>query len=371
MISWLIAVVVVLLLFLAAEGVSRMMVRRSPYYTWPPNYRMDLHLDPQVKIAGQTVVRVRSNERGERGGPVDAEAFQVLAVGGSAVECYLLDEPLTWTSVVEQKLKSSGMDRVRVGNIGMSGADSCLLHTFLGYVSPNYKSKLDVIIIMVGASDVLLWLTDGAPNDWKGDPNRHPLNEYFRAHPEVPLSWTVRGLGLTELWRRIRSRSKVDARHNVGKSLIKVRQFRQRAKRMISDTGSDPGQMFSRFRKYLALSIDQCKAISHRVIVVSQPCFTLPSYTAEQQQDFWNGSIGDPYKAEPEAYYTAELIADLMAQLRDHTRDGARAAGVEFVDATSTVVPNDRDHYNDQFHFKPVGAARLAEKMTEAILARK
>ena len=151
------------------EGLARLMIRRGRYFPWPPGSRLELNLDPRLKIGGQNTIHLKVNERGERGRSVDTGAFQVLAMGGSAVECYLLNEEQTWTAVLEKHLDYLGLTRVRVGNAGKSCVDSYVLSRMVRHMAPNYPERLDVLLIMVGASDVLRWLEAGAPEHWEGE----------------------------------------------------------------------------------------------------------------------------------------------------------------------------------------------------------
>lgn len=368
MLLYLTPLLLFILLPVLAEGAARLYIRRSRYYPWPPGYHLDMTLDPRVHIGGQTLVRLRANERGERGCPVASPAgtFRVLAVGGSAVECYLLDEASTWPAMLEKELRRAAprTQQVYVGNAGKSSVDSYVLTRMLRKLAPNYVPAVDVLLIMVGASDILRWLEAGAPAEWEGDTST-ALEAFLEVNPETVFGWRPRTLALAELWRRRRA-TQPQSRGNVGKSLLKARQFRQKATRVLEET-ADSGQMFRRFERYLAESIGLGRQFAQRVIVISQPCFTRSEYTPEELAGFWNGSIGDPYQREPDAFYSPQLIARLMRQLRDRAAAVAATEKVEFVDLCSGAIPDSVEQYYDQFHFTPEGAARVGALLAQVV----
>ena len=57
-----------------------------------------------------------------------------------------------------------------------------------------------------------------------------------------------------------------------------------------------------------------------------------------------------------------------MTQLTVQTKLVAQKAGVPCLDLSSGVIPNDRSHYYDQFHFTPKGAAVAGSIAAEMIL---
>src|SRR5260370_3120425 len=132
---------------------------------------MEIRADPEAFPELERRVRFDINADGERGGDVrDGEdgLHRILVAGGSAVECFALDQPTSWPGALERLLNSPdslhvlGARRVHVGNIGHSGVGSADLDLILERVLPQY-GHLDALLIMVAASDVYHWLEGGAP----------------------------------------------------------------------------------------------------------------------------------------------------------------------------------------------------------------
>jgi hypothetical protein len=96
-----------LVLVVAAEWAARRTIRSGRYYVWPPRWRQVLMLDREAHPQLEPCVRIEINSNGERGGevPLTGRTFRVLVAGGSAVECYLLDQDAAWPGVLERKLQ--------------------------------------------------------------------------------------------------------------------------------------------------------------------------------------------------------------------------------------------------------------------------
>src|SRR5688572_27910369 len=169
---WLISLAAVLPLAAVAELCARWWIRhRTHYYVLPPGLRLRLRPDPEVFPQLERTLRFDVNGDGERGDDVPrgvGRLYRMLVVGGSQPEGYLLDQHTAWPGALQRLLQSSdaraalGADHVHVGNIARSGVGSEALDLILDRVLPRY-GRLQAIIILVGASDVLRWLEVGAP----------------------------------------------------------------------------------------------------------------------------------------------------------------------------------------------------------------
>src|ERR1043165_11321 len=170
---WIAAPVVCIALAISAELIARSWIRRrTPYRVWPPGMRLELRQHPDVAPEIEPRVRFEINSDGERGAeaPRGDDVFRILIAGGSAAECYALDQPTSWPGVLQRllneddALRALGARRVHVGNIARAGVSSPELDLIFDRVLPNYE-RLDLLIVMVGASTVYHWLEDGAPLD--------------------------------------------------------------------------------------------------------------------------------------------------------------------------------------------------------------
>src|SRR5207245_10869291 len=110
----------------------------------------------------------------------------------------------------------------------------------LARVLPRYP-RLQAIVILVGASDMLHWLEEGAP-DAPASPAR--TANILQCHPEGPFGWTPPRLALTELLLRLRRRwlRPLNTHERAGKWVGRARAMRARAK-IIPATMPDPARL--------------------------------------------------------------------------------------------------------------------------------
>ena len=152
-----------------AELVIRLWIAmRGRYYPWFPHWRLEYEMDREAFPRLDPLVRIHVNGDGERGAKVPKpgkDLYRVLAVGGSAVECFSLDQEVSWPMQIQRMLEKPesleilGVRRVHVGNIGKSGLDAEALEVMLTKMRRQLP-HLDLIIVMVGASNVLNWLAN-------------------------------------------------------------------------------------------------------------------------------------------------------------------------------------------------------------------
>ena len=211
-IAWVLGVVLPAAVLIAAvELWSRWWIRRrTGYYVWAPGLRLDMRQVPEVFPGVEPRVRFEVNADGERGSDVPGDEpglFRVLVAGGSAVECFSLDQPTSWPGALERLLNTDaslrilGATRVHVGNIGRSGIASYHLDLIFEHVLPRY-GRLAAIAILVGASDMLTWLEDGAPRSLPV--SSASVADTFEWHPQESFGWAP---SLREMRTGTRARS--------------------------------------------------------------------------------------------------------------------------------------------------------------------
>jgi hypothetical protein len=83
-------------------------------------------------------------------------------------------------------------------------------------ILPRYE-RLDAIVLMVGASDLVHWLEKGTPA--RIDRDELPLDSIFSQHPEGPFGWSRSTLALRRVAAACRRRvwRPVVRRRNAGR----------------------------------------------------------------------------------------------------------------------------------------------------------
>jgi lysophospholipase L1-like esterase len=253
---------------------------------------------------------------------------------------------------------------VHVGSIARSGVGSEALDLILERVLPRYP-RLSAIVILVGASDVLRWLEEGAPDR---PSTLVSTNELFRCHPEGPFGWTPGTLAITELAGRAHRRLRRPERVHVqgGRWLRKARAMRARAK-VIRATFPDPGPMLRHFETCFRRAIERAQAHADRVIVVRQSWYAKPDpLTPEELAHMWHGGAGQAWREELTTYYSIDATARLMALMDASAVHVADESGVEHIDLFPTLESNLKTYY-DYFHLTPSGAAAVAAVIARAL----
>ena len=364
------------LLALAGELAGRWWLRnRSRYAVWPPYMRQEIRLAPEVFPELEPRVRFDINRDGERGGAVPRDTrglYRVLATGGSAVECFALDQPTSWPAALERLLNErDGLQalsarRVHVGNIAHSGVGAAELEMIFERVLPQYE-RLDLILIMVGASDVYHWIEQGAPPARPASVVPEPL--LFAAYPRQTFGWKPGALALAEIARRLRRRwlRPLEVKQRAGAWQAGARRMRAEATD-VRDTMPDAAAMVQNFEEHFRRACRLALARADRVIVLLQPWFE-GEYTPAEAARFWHGGVGRPWKEAITTYYSLEVVNRLLDLVHGRAARVADQLGIEHLNLRE-VLTQRVHHYFDHDHFTPAGAALVAQTVANLVLRR-
>ena len=342
--------------------------RRSRYHVWPSRLRQEIRLARDVFPELEPQVRFDINADGERGDEVPRDSdglFRVLATGGSAVECFALDQSSSWPVALQRLLNESGtLGRVHVGNIGHSGVGAAELDRILERTLPQY-GRVDLILIMVGTSDVYHWVEQGAP------PSRAaalvPEALLFGDYPRQPFGWRPGALATVEVARRLRRRwlRPVEIKERAGAWQAKARRMRAEATD-VRHTMPDATAMVRNFEDYFRRACGRAQAHADRVVVLLQPWFDGP-YTPEEEGRFWHGAVGKPWRDTVTTYYSLEVMNRLLDLVHQRAASVADELGLARVNLRQVLTQRVR-HYFDHDHFTPAGAALVAQTVANTLL---
>ena len=371
--NWLVvAATVTFLIGLAEAGARWWIAHRGQYFVLPPGLRLRLEPDPDTLPQLERVVRFDVNAAGERGDDLPRSSerlYRILVAGGSQPEGYLLDQDTSWPGGLQRVLQQPehldrlGADRVHVGTIARSGVGSQALDLILRRVLPRYP-RLQMIIVLVGASDVLQWLEFGAPAAAPGPPR---VSDVFRCHPEQTFGFKLNQLALTELLLRARQRwlRPVQVHARTCRWIGRARDMRSRATEIRSEM-PDPAPMLANFDRCFRSAIRRARAHAARVIVVRQPWFDKPC-TAAEEALMWHGGVGQAWRQQVTTYYSSDVLSRLMTRLDAHAARAAQELCVEQVDLMPVLEPSARTYY-DFFHATPAGARIITSAIAAAVL---
>ncbi len=361
-----------LLLIVAAEFAARGWLRsRGRYYVLKPFTTTIMRVDKETLPDLEDVVNITINGQGERGDEVPAkgrDVYRVLVAGGSAAECYLLDQESTWPHVLQTALKPHarrlGAEDVHVGSIGRSLVACEYIELMLRKVVPNYD-RLDLCVLMVGASDVVHWLEKKTPRVIRR--GQLSVDYVFDVHPEGPYGWTVSTMALRQVisrWYRSLMRP-VGHRGSAGKTIGANREMRARARTVLNVT-PDHQPMTEYFEESFRKMVAAAQAGAKRVLVVRQPWFHK-KFSADERKLLWNFGAGRPYVEEVTVYYAHRVVNELLSAVDACEERVCEEMGVEQLDL-QPLLERSFDTYYDYLHLTPKGARDVGLAVARAVL---
>lgn len=356
-----------------AELLARSWVRsRSEYFILRSYTTTLMRVDRETLPQLESEVRIAINGDGERGPDPPknwSDTYRVLVAGGSAAECYLLDQETSWPHVIQDELAAQsgrlGARKVHVGNISRSLVACEYIELMLRRVLPRYRRRLDLVILMVGASDVVAWLEKKTPPAM--EEGRLSTDYVFDEHPEGPFGWTRSTLALRQVLSRAHKRMTrpVGVRDGAGRTIGRNRAMRARAGDLV-DVIPDPAPMVEYFEKYFRRIVETASETGARVLVVRQPWLSK-EFTEEENGRLWNFGAGRPYEEEVSEYFSHRVVNLLMGAVDTSAARISEELGVEHVDLMS-VLDADFETFYDRLHFTPKGARVVGETVARRIL---
>lgn len=361
-------------LVLAELGARAWLARRGQYYVWPPFFRARYELDRTALPMLEPVVRWEINAVGERGRPLPADlehTYRVVAAGGSTTECYFIDQQSTWPAVLEELLRRPenrarlGAEDVYVGNIGRSVTSSGYLVEIFERCLHRYP-RLDLVVLFVGASDLVLWMQARMPSPWT--PGRAPVERIYGENPEGPFGWTPRTMALRRTASGLKRRllKPLGRSSGVGKRVVEVRRMRTRAKHLIVEE-PDITPVMLQWEQHLRELFALLRRRAKRVLFVPNPWFEKAEYSEEERLRFWNFGLGKPYEEEVDTYFDLPIVARMLHRLADRGIQIAREMGCEALDMMPLIEASSRNYY-DYLHHTPAGNREVARILAEAVL---
>jgi lysophospholipase L1-like esterase len=369
--GWVFAIALLPFAYVAVELVARWWIRRrDEYYVLTPGLRFRLEIDADVFPQLERTTRFDANSEGERGDELPrsrAGLYRILVAGGSQPEGYLLDQDTAWPGALQRLLEQPdtrsklGAARVHVGSIARSGVGSEALDLLFDRVLPRYP-RLQLIIVMVGATDVMRWLEYGAGRSLP--PVR--TSDVFRCHPEGPFGWKPKDLAAWELLLRARRRwlRPVVVHQRAGRWYADARAMRARAQEIRHEM-PDPAPMLEQFEFHFRRALEQARAHADRVLVVRQPWFDK-QYTPEEAAHMWHGGAGQAWRENVTTYYSFDVVSRLMACVDRTAAAIADSLDIEQVDLMP-ILERSLTMYYDGFHATPQGASAVAHTIAAAI----
>lgn len=169
----------------AGELLLRWRGEEIPYHT--RGRHLDLHFHPNPYLIPRVLgeVRYRTNSDGVRGTEiVSRDGPRILCLGGGAVECPYVDDAKTWPERLNVRLAEKGHSPW----VGAIGRTDYVLRQHARFLrDASLLDRVDIVIVLAGANDVIAWLLGiepvPAPRDWS---ERWAIAQAWRHWREPP-----------------------------------------------------------------------------------------------------------------------------------------------------------------------------------------
>ena len=355
-----------ILLFFAAEFLSRIYLRAAPYHVLRPNLQHTIAPNPEILPTLEPLINYRTNKMGERGIalPATNDYHKVLCLGGSAFECLFLDQQTSICGKLQSQLGELQcfQDKpVHVGNISRSRVGVRTEKMMLDKALPNY-SHVDVVVLQAGASDMVSWLEAGAEPE--GALDQKGVDDAFDAHPELNFGFSYEGLAIRKIMGRWKStRPKHFAK--AGRRYREVRDMRANATTTIDEVPNMEG-FLKHIRQGFNELIDSSEAPGRTVIVTRQPWFEKEHFSDEELATFWHGAVGNSFRKHSDTFYSARVLCEVMSAIDKVVAEVCVERGVRSIDLKN-LIPATLEYYYDQIHLTKAGSAIVATAVAEAI----
>ncbi len=307
----------------------------------PRNRKMHF-TNEKIPVIDRKTVHTK-NSLGFRGPEMPADFSKktsIIAVGGSATECFYLDDSKHWTKLLSDELRKLDSN-IWINNAGYQGHSSyghfILIDSYIKHLKPDY------ILFMAGINEI----------------NRYDImdNESVSrtSKRNTWWGWLKRKSEVLNLLLNIQ-------RHLMADKLavtdnytdLSNPQFKDKSftSAYIDSTFKTQKPLVEDYRKRLARIIDTCRANNIKVIMVTQPMLFGSGIDSLSGRNL--ETIGTPVG------YNGLLIWQLLEEYNNVSRAVAGRYSLPVIDLASEM-PKSSIYFYDICHFTNEGSAKVAE----------
>jgi lysophospholipase L1-like esterase len=341
----------------------------------PPRHKVIFRPQPGIMpgVSGDSNFYINSN--GVRGDEFTAQdTYRIMAVGGSTTECSYLDQPETWTQLLQETLnRNTRNQKVWVGNGGLSGTTTRHHLVAMQYL-PLREMKINAVILLIGINDLSVRLShdkDYDPNflekpEIKKELLYRTFSGTYHIYPEDPL------YKKTALWQMLRQAKQMMSREHIededGRIYITWREHRRRASEM-RDAPPDLSSALEEYARNINMIIDLAQEKSVRPILMTQPTMWRTGLPQDLSALLWLGGVGDFQKESGKPYYSVTALEKTMKAYNDTLLRVCRERSLECLDLAA-LVEKDTTVFYDDVHFNESGARKVAEALSKYLIER-
>jgi len=350
-------------------------IHQKGYYFMPPRHKAVFRPQPSIMpgISGDSNFYTNSNGvRGDEFTPQDT--YRIMAIGGSTTECSYLDQPETWTNLLQETLnRNTRNQKVWVGNAGLSGTTTRHHLVAMQYL-PLREMKINAVILLIGINDLSVRLSrdkDYDPNflekpEVKKELLYRTFSGTYNLYPEDPV------YKRTALWQMLRQVKQTMSMEHIedegGRIYITWREHRRGASE-IRDTLPDLSSALEEYARNINMIIDLAQEKSVRPILMTQPTMWRAGLPQDLDALLWLGGIGDFQKESGKPYYSVMALEKAMKAYNDTLLRVCRERSLECLDLAS-LLEKDTTVFYDDAHFNESGARKVGEALAKFMPVR-
>jgi len=321
-------------------------VSYSEWLVWEPEGHIRARPMPGQIVHTAEGVPVRINKYGFRGPDYAYDkppgTLRLVVLGGSAGFCFHASgRENTWPAIVERKLGERLAMNVEVINLSLPGYD--IFNSKLNYLCFGRAFHPDAVIVYHTWNDI----------------------KHFRSipqHPYTPVAWVPN----KPLWQRVARATQLGRR---ARQIVWTISKRKMESAFQSVEGADVGydapvdaKAFDWERQNFVDVTRMIQAAGQLPILVSQAGLATAESLKDPEIRFTLGDV----PAAPKM--TVPIVAETWRQVSEIIKDVALETNAIFVDGYNGV-PHDLIHLRDHVHLQDAGSAKLAEVITDTLLA--
>ncbi|WP_299438758.1 SGNH/GDSL hydrolase family protein [uncultured Aquimarina sp.] len=335
------------------------------YFLFQPNtvYEFEVDSTSLKGVSGPTQFSI--NKDGHRGKPYDFNAdYHILTIGGSTTECFYLSENETWPFLLEKQLTNSTHKKVWVGNLGKSGLNSRHHIAQMEYLVPTFP-KIDLIIILVGANDLL--------RELKYSPNYNPLTSSevmkttFVHYPSDSINGFPYSFKLVQLISGQNQLffSKRTTHLDINGSNTNVFRNNRSSTKELIEKVPNMEESLDRYENNINKIVELSEKLNIKIVFVNQPTLWKNNMTNSEIQSLWLGANGD-YTKKGQSYFSHKVLRNCMDQLNKRLEQSLEKRSVDLIDLDSKLEKS-MNYFYDGMHFNERGAKKVSEILEKSV----
>lgn len=360
----------ILFSILLAEVLARVIFPKR-YYLKFPNVEHVVEFDQEQVSGVWRTSHFRVNSLGLRGSELQkSDQLRILALGGSTTEVSLMDQPLAWPQIVEDRLEKSLNQAVWVGNAGKSSLDSRHHVIALDYYLSSLP-ELNMVIILVGINDLLFRLGQGEQYDpdWSSQAVQEGLLEetfeFMMPNPSQ-ADHPLKRWHLYQLARRVKQqliRPNEQIRATVGQFYQSRRQERFASEKI--DALPDLTEALEAYKDNLKRLIAMAKEHSVEIVLMTQPVLWQKNISTEYETLFWMGKATEsPITSQ---YYAVSALEEGMRRYNEALLEVCQIEDIKCIDLDAQI-PRTTEFFYDDVHYTEAGSAKVASVIFDYLI---